>query len=103
MTAFAGSIAEVQYCGHEPAFGHESDIAGVVELAMVVCGSTDETEEYSNWLWHRTRNLITNEPRWTAVVAVADALLKSRTLTPEQTEPAIARVIPTGLSLARVM
>lgn len=51
-----------------------------VDYATYLCGSNDEIEPFLKWLWVRARQLITFPARWVAVDALAQALLKHKTI-----------------------
>ena len=78
----AGLIAEQTAAGcafRGPGLSGD-DLQKAYSYAGHMCGDDAETEAYVAWLWERTRLLVTFEPNWTVVEALASELMKRKTI-----------------------
>lgn len=71
----AGDAAEWCLPGRHDRSGARWDKDRALELAAHVCDEPKESRAYVEWLWMRSRNLINETRNWSAVKAVAAALL----------------------------
>jgi len=78
---FAGSIAQAKYLGRNPrGWSKFHDVDTAINLGMGVNGSMKTTEAYLNWLFVATKEMFNQEKTWTEVGAIAQELLKKKTL-----------------------
>ena len=75
MVAMAGVIAEYLLTGRRNWRGAQSDLHDATNCAAYVVSDEREMRAYLRWLWERTRNLLSAEPHWSAVKALAAELL----------------------------
>lgn len=78
---FAGALAEAKHLGRNPrGWSKLTDVDCVMDLAMAMNGSMKTTEAYLNWLYLAAKELFNDEDTWKAVEAIAQELLKKKTL-----------------------
>ena len=76
----AGPCAEYKYVGgRKPVYSVE-DYQEAQELASYLCGSQEEADAYVEFMWEQTKNIISLDWNWKAIIAVANALLGQKTL-----------------------
>lgn len=83
MTFWAGTLAEERQGESTPEqleVGFASDRASISDLAVYSTGSIYEAEAYIEWLRRRTEALLNRWGVWSAIEAVADALIEEREL-----------------------
>jgi len=80
MGKFAGKLAEDRFRGKNSKRPSRIDFnsASAVAASMV---SKEEQEPYLNWLYVRTKILINRPETWRAIVALAEELIRKKTLT----------------------
>lgn len=78
ITSLGGPIAESLFTGRTVSLKKSWDIHNVLGLSGNMCGDEKEESAYVNWLWERTRLLISFDRHWTAIQALAQELVKRR-------------------------
>jgi hypothetical protein len=58
-------------------------------LALYVFSSEEEARAYLSWLWIRAQKTVRRPPCWSAITALASALLERKTLTHDEAAPTI--------------
>lgn len=76
----AGPCAEYKYVGGRKPVYSVKDYQEARELASYLCGSQEEADAYVEYMWEQTKNIISLDWNWKAIVAVANALLGQKTL-----------------------
>jgi hypothetical protein len=95
VSAFAGHAAEAVYFEERGVrrrnnfVGSDRDRTSAGELALYVTGSEEEARAYLSWLWIRVQMTVRTPPCWSAITALATALLQRQTLTYDEAAPII--------------
>lgn len=82
ISLLAGGIAEKRLTKRYNSTGAKSDRETAINYACDACGPFGDSELLLQWLWARTSDIV--ERHWDLIDAVAQALLKDRTLTGDQ-------------------
>lgn len=81
IVRYAGAMAEKVAFGRVDRWvGKNSDMNGSADLLTHLADDEKEQGAYANWLWERTRVLISYWATWPGVEALARELLQSRTI-----------------------
>lgn len=96
IISFAGAVAEGLLVGRHNWKGAIQDNHQAIDSAEAIVSSHDELEAYINWLWLRTRNLLSLPVYWAAVQALAEELIICKEIKTRK-----ARRIIAGAILAR--
>ena len=85
MVCLAGDLAQAHYRRSSWRTHHGSqDRQQAIALVSRIVSSKDELEAYLQLLLIRARNMVTSAAVWSQIVAVAEALLSRKTLTPAE-------------------
>jgi len=74
VISLAGPVAEWLVSGRRNRRGALDDFAEAERYAACVTSSEEELRAYLTWLWEFTGNLMSAEPHWSAVKALASEL-----------------------------
>lgn len=80
ITALAGLEAQAKFTGRRDFRGARSDYDQAADLASRACSSSEEANAYLAWLCVRTKQIVSAPYNWTAIRALAAALLRDRRL-----------------------
>jgi len=80
LVNFAGPAAEARLTGRYNHKGAEHDVWCSIELASRINDSDEATEAHLKWLRVRARDMMRSSHLWSAVKALAEALLAERTI-----------------------
>jgi len=75
VISLAGPVVEWLVSGRRNRRGALADFAEAEAYAVCLASSEDELRAYLGWLWEFTHNLISAEPHWSAVRALAAELV----------------------------
>jgi len=79
ICVLAGEAAESRLTGRRHLLTATGDYRSAVDLAMAVTGGNpDEAGAYCTWLYHRALGLVRQPFWWSAIEALADALLAQK-------------------------
>ena len=78
MVLLAGAMAERLRTGRIYRKGSEDDMKQAYEAAMCLFDEKKEARAFVNWLWERTRNILSYGPHWAAVETLATELSERR-------------------------
>lgn len=79
--ALAGRMAEEYHTKQlAPRHTHAQDYRAVVNFAYEVCGFKDECDAWIEYLYLGARNRLIRKPYWAAVRALANELMKQKTI-----------------------
>jgi hypothetical protein len=75
MQTLAGNVAEHLLTGKRHMVGSYDDYHKAANLLLYLAGP-EETSKYVEWLWYRTKGMLSVDHWWLAVQRLAEELLK---------------------------
>lgn len=95
MSLLAGTMTEMEFFGVEmdDDITDEHDLKMAFALAGYLTGSEAETDAYVDWLTERLTNQMALPQYWTAVEALAAALMKNQGLSGRQMRKVLSEVL----------
>jgi hypothetical protein len=78
MVLLAGAITEHLKTGRIFRKGSDEDIKQAHDAAMYLIDDDKEAKSFVDWLWEHTGNILSYEPHWAAVEALAQELMERR-------------------------
>lgn len=92
MVLLGGNVAERLLTGRRHIAGSYDDYHEVVNLLSYLAGP-DETAKYVEWLWYRTKAMLSVDHWWLAVQRLAEELLKHHHLKSKRIREIIRQAI----------
>jgi ATP-dependent Zn protease len=101
MTLWAGTLAEELIGGQANPDGAGHDFDVISSLALYMCGDSEETDAYIEWLRLHSRNTLKTPFVRIAINAITDALLERETLTGKQIRSVVREAFSRGIENRR--